>query len=40
MELEFSVQISGKKEYSNVKFNENPFSGSGTVPCGLAEAQA
>ena len=32
MKLEFSQQIFEK--YSNIKFYENPFSGSRAVPCG------
>jgi len=32
MKLEFSGQICEK--YSNIKFNENPSSGSRVVPCG------
>jgi len=32
MKLEFVGQICEK--YSNIKFNENPSSGSGVVPCG------
>ena len=35
MELEFSRQIS-EKSY-NIKFHENPSSGSGVVPCGRTE---
>jgi len=31
MKLEFSGQVSEK--YSNIKFHENPFSGSGVVTC-------
>jgi len=31
MKLEFSWQIF--KKYSNIKFNENPFSASRAVPC-------
>jgi hypothetical protein len=34
MELEFSRQIFEK--FSNVKFHENPSSGSRVVPCGRA----
>jgi len=32
MKIEFSLQIFEK--YSNIKFNENPSSGSRNVPCG------
>jgi len=32
MKLEFSHRIFEK--YSNIKFVENPYSGSQTVPCG------
>ena len=32
MKLEFSQQIFEK--YSNIKFNENPYSGKRVVPCG------
>jgi hypothetical protein len=35
MKLEFSRQIFEK--YSNIKFYENPFSGSGVVPCGQTD---
>jgi len=35
MKLEFSRQIIEK--YSNIKFHENPLSGSRAVPCGSAE---
>jgi len=32
MKLEFSRQVFEK--YSNIRFHENPFSGSRVVPCG------
>jgi len=35
MKLEFSQQISEK--YSNIKFHENPSSGSPVVPCGQTD---
>jgi hypothetical protein len=35
MKFEFSRHIFGK--YSNIKFNENPSSGSRVVPCGPAD---
>jgi len=35
MKLEFSTQISEKS--SNIKFNKNPSSGSGVVPCGQTD---
>ena len=35
--LEFSRQVFEK--YSNIKFHENPFSGSQTVLCGLPDTQ-
>jgi hypothetical protein len=35
MKLEFSLQIFEK--YSNIKFQENPFSGIRVVPCWLTE---
>jgi len=35
--LEFSRQVLEK--YSNMKFHENPFSGSGVVPCGQSDIQ-
>jgi tRNA U38,U39,U40 pseudouridine synthase TruA len=35
MKLEFSRQILGK--YSNIKFHENPSSGSRVVPCGRTD---
>jgi hypothetical protein len=35
MKLEFSGQIS--KIYSNIKFQENPSSGSRVVPCGRTD---
>jgi hypothetical protein len=35
MKLEFSRQIFEK--YSDIKFHENPFSGSRVVPCGLTD---
>jgi hypothetical protein len=37
MELEFSQNISEK--YSNIKFPENPSSGSRVFPCGRADGQ-
>jgi hypothetical protein len=37
MKLEFSRQIFEK--YSNIKFQENPCSGSRVVPCGRADGQ-
>jgi hypothetical protein len=37
MKLEFSRQIFEK--YSNMKFHENPSSGSRVVPCGRADGQ-
>jgi hypothetical protein len=37
MKLEFSWQIFNK--FSNVKFNENPFSGSRVVPFGQTDGQ-
>jgi len=37
MELEFSQQIFEKS--SNIKFNENPSSGSRVVPCGRTDRQ-
>ena len=36
MKPEFSRQIFGKK-YSNIKFHENPSSGSGIIPCGRTD---
>jgi len=38
MEIGFSQQIVEK--YSNIKFHENPCSGSPVVPCGLTDGQA
>ena len=35
MELEFSRQVFEK--YSNIKFHENPSSGSKVVPCGRTD---
>jgi len=35
MNLEFSRQMFEK--YSNIKFRENPFSGSRVVPCGQTD---
>jgi len=35
MELEFSGRIFEK--YSNIKFHENPLSGSRVVPCGRTD---
>jgi hypothetical protein len=37
MQLELSRQIVEK--YSNIKFNENPSSGSRVVPCGRTDRQ-
>jgi len=37
MKLEFSEQIFEK--YSNIKFPENPFSGSQVVPCRQMDRQ-
>jgi hypothetical protein len=37
MKLEFSRQLFEK--YSDIKFNENPSSGSGDVPCGLSDGR-
>ena len=37
MKLEFSLQIFEKS--SNMKFHENPSSGSRVVPCGWTEKQ-
>jgi len=37
MKLEFSIQIF--EIYSNIKFHENPSSGSRLVPCGRADGQ-
>jgi len=37
MKLEFSWQIFEK--YSNIKFHENPFSGSQVIPRGRTEGQ-
>ena len=37
MKIEFSGQISW--EYSNIKFHENPSSGSPDVPCGRTNGQ-
>ena len=37
MKLEFSVQIFEK--YSNIKFNENSYSGSRVIPCGHTDRQ-
>jgi len=37
MKLEFSQNIFGK--YSNIKFHENPISGSRVVPCGWTDRQ-
>ena len=28
------------EKYSNIKFRENPYSGSGVVPCGRTNRQA
>jgi hypothetical protein len=36
MKIEFSEQIF--EIYSNVKFHENPFSGSQVVPCRLMDS--
>jgi hypothetical protein len=38
MKIEFSWQIFEK--YLNIKFNENPSSRSGVVPCGQPDGQA
>jgi hypothetical protein len=38
MKLEISRHIFQK--YSNIKFHENPFSGSRVVPCGWTDGQA
>jgi hypothetical protein len=37
MKVEFSGQIFGK--YSDIKFNENPSSGSRVVPCGRRDGR-
>jgi len=37
MKVEFSQQIFEK--FSNIKFHENPSSGSQTVPCGRPEGK-
>jgi len=37
MKLEFTQDIFEK--YSNIKFHENPSSGSRVVPCGRTERQ-
>ena len=37
MKLEFSQQIF--KKYSNIRFNENPFSDCQEVPCGPTDMQ-
>jgi hypothetical protein len=37
MKLEFCLQTFEK--YSNIKFNENPSSGSRAVPCGLMDGR-
>jgi len=37
MEHEFSRQIFGK--HSNIKFHENPSTGSPVVPCGRTDGQ-
>jgi hypothetical protein len=37
IKLEFSKQIF--KKYSNIKFHENPSSGSQVVPCGRTDRQ-
>jgi len=37
MKLEFSGQIFEK--YSNIRFQENPSSGSRVVPCGLTDGR-
>ena len=37
MELEFSRDF---KKYSNMKFHENPSSGSRVVPCGRTDRRA
>jgi len=38
MKLEFSGQFFFET-YSNIKFRENPFSGSRVVPCGRTDGQ-
>jgi hypothetical protein len=38
IKLEFSQQVFEK--YSDIKFHENPSSGSGVVPCGRTDGQA
>jgi len=38
MKLEFSGQ-SIEKKYSDIKFDENPSSGSRVVPCGWTDGQ-
>jgi hypothetical protein len=37
VKLEYSRQILQK--YSNIKFHENPFSGSRVVPCGRTDGK-
>jgi len=37
MKIVFSQQIFGK--YSDIKFNENPFSGSRIVSCGQTDGR-
>ena len=39
MKLEFSGQISKKKNRSNIKYHENSPSGSRVVPCGRTNRQ-
>jgi hypothetical protein len=38
MKLEYSPQFFFEK-YSNIKFRENPYSGSRGVPCGLTDGR-
>jgi len=37
MKFKFSRQILEKKKHSNIKFHENPSSGSRIVPCGRTD---
>ena len=39
MKLEFSRQLFEKKNNSNIKFHENPSSGSGVVPGGQTDGR-
>ena len=39
LKLESSPQIFRKKKHSNIKFHENPSSGSRVVPCGQTDRQ-